>query len=489
MKRITSILLLVLFLFSAFPFYSFADETDGDDTLRLESSDDGAEGSDDAGESKKEDKKDENRVGFEYEFEHTSESLCLVNLDTGITVFTENANERRAVGSLTKIMTYIIAYENIPNIENTKITITQFMIEKTLYFTDVSPNYLLGEEVSALDLLHLLMIPSGNDAAVAFQTYIDTLYPESESGSYFIDLMNKKAKELGCDDTNFSNTLGLDDGGQNYSTASDMVKIALYASKLPYFSEIVNKTYYTIPANEFCYYDRTVYATNYMLTHANDDESFYIYATGMKAGFTDDAGYCVAASATYSGYSYICIALGAPLYDENGYYVRPNGAMADAANMFRWAFTQVSLKIIANEGDLLGDVDVLYSWDVKNLQLVARETIYTLLPDKVSVAALKTVIEVPDSVEAPIKKGEKIGKVSYYYDGQLITTADLIASKSVSRSEVIHTVETGKEIMNSGWFKGILTVVIVLLVLYFVLLWRTNKKKQKMRRIKRRRNL
>ena len=428
------------------------------------------------------------RVGFEYEFEHTTESLCLVNLDTGITIYSENADVKRSIASLTKIMTYIVAYENIPDIETTKITINTQMIEELFYLTTSSPIYFNNEEISVLDLLHLLMIPTGNDAALALQLYIDELYPQSESGSYFVDLMNKKAKELGCYDTHFTNSIGLDDA-EHYSTAADMAKIALHASKLPYFSEIVNKTYYTIKANPYCYYDRTVYATNYMLTHANDDASYYVYATGMKSGSSEAAGHCVAASATYSGYSYVCIALGAPLYDENGYYIYESGAMEDAANMFRWAFTQVSLKIIANEGDLLGDVDVLYSWDVSNLQLVAGETIYTLLPDNVSVSSLKTIIDVPDSVEAPIKKGDKIGKVSFYYDDQLITTADLMASKSVSRSEIIHTVEEGKKIINSAWFKVILTAVIILLAAYFIILWRANKKKKKMRRIKRRRSL
>ncbi|MBE6730481.1 MAG: D-alanyl-D-alanine carboxypeptidase [Ruminococcaceae bacterium] len=457
MKKIISALLALTLLFSAFSINIFATETNNSE------------------------------IGFEYDFEHTSESLSLVNLDTGITIYSENSHVKRPIASLTKIMTYIVAYENIPNAEDTKIFITQQMIDNSYSYAKTSPLYLAGEELSLIDLFHMLMIPTGNDAAIALQTYIDELYPESDSGSYFVDLMNKKAKELGCNDTYFTDTTGLDDVN-SYSTSADVAKMALYASTLPYFTEIVGKTYYTLPVNDICTYKRTVYTTNNMLTHADNDASFYTYATGMKAGSSDRAGFCVAASATYSGYSYVCVALGAPMYDEYGYIIN-NGAKKDAANMFRWGFTQVSLKIIANEGDLLGDVDVLYSWDVSNLQLVARETIYTLLPNNVSVSALRAVTDIPESVEAPIKKGDKIGKVSFYYEDQLIATAELTASKSVSRSEVIHTMETGKEIINSPWFKVIITVVIVLLILYFTLIWHANKKKEKMRRVKRRRNL
>ena len=457
MKKIISALLVLTLLFSAFSINTYATNT-----------------------SKKE-------IGFEYEFDHTTESLSLVNLDTGITIFSENSHVKRPIASLTKIMTYIVAYENIPNPEDTKIQITQEMIDNSFSLAKTNPIYLLGEELSVLDLFHMLMIPTGNDAAIALQTYIDDIYPESDSGSYFVDLMNKKAKELGCNDTYFTDTTGYDDVN-SYSTSADVAKMALHASTLPYFTEIVNKTYYTIPPNDVCTYKRNVYTTNNMLTHADNDASFYTYATGMKAGSSDKAGFCVAASATYSGYTYVCVALGAPMYDEYGYIIN-NGAKKDAANMFRWAFTKVSLKIIANEGDLLGDVDVLYSWDVSNLQLVARETIYTLLPNNVSVSSLKTVTDIPESVEAPIKKGDKIGKVSFYYDDQLIATADLTASKSVSRSEVIHTMETGKEIINSPWFKIILTSVIILLAAYFILIWHANKKKKKMRSVRRRRNL
>ena len=457
MKKIISALLVLTLLFSAFCINAYAADT-----------------------SKKE-------IGFEYEFEHTTESLSLVNLDTGITIYSENSHVKRPIASLTKIMTYIVAYENIPNVEDTKIQITQQMVDNSYEWAKTDPVYIVGEEFSVLDLFHLLMIPTGNDAAVALQTYIDSLYPDSQSGSYFIDLMNLKAKELGCNDTYFTDSTGLDEIN-SYSTSNDVAKFALYASTLPYFTEIVGKTYHVIQPTELCSYKRTVYTTNHMLTHVDNDASFYTYATGMKAGSSEESGFCVAASATYSGYSYLCVALGAPMYDEYN-FIMNNGAMKDAANMFRWAFTKVSLKIIANEGDLLGDVDVLYSWDVSNLQLVARETIYTLLPNNVSVSALRTVTDIPESVEAPIKKGDKIGKVSFYYEDQLIATADLTASKSVSRSEVIHTIETGKQIINSSWFKVIITAVIILLIAYFTLIWRANKKKKKMRSVRRRRNL
>ena len=267
MKKIISALLALTLLFSAFSINIFATETNNSE------------------------------IGFEYDFEHTSESLSLVNLDTGITIYSENSHVKRPIASLTKIMTYIVAYENIPNAEDTKIFITQQMIDNSYSYAKTSPLYLAGEELSLIDLFHMLMIPTGNDAAIALQTYIDELYPESDSGSYFVDLMNKKAKELGCNDTYFTDTTGLDDVN-SYSTSADVAKMALYASTLPYFTEIVGKTYYTLPVNDICTYKRTVYTTNNMLTHADNDASFYTYATGMKAGSSDRAGFCVAASAS-----------------------------------------------------------------------------------------------------------------------------------------------------------------------------------------------
>lgn len=488
--------------------------------------------------------------GFSYEFEHTSESLFMVNLDTGNTVYSMNAHEKRPIASLTKIMTYIIAYENIPDLENTIITVDE-QIQAELEGTGSSlAGVLVGEQLTALQLLYMMMIPSGNDAALTLAHYVDSQLAQSSSGtdsaetsteesgssaetgdsgtgettdsnesqdgstgednsstenanaedssaglsalpestgSAFVDLMNQKARELGCSDTHFMNPHGLYDPN-HYSTASDMAKIAMYATTLPYFTEITSSTEYTLPPTNMCDEPRTVYTTNMMLTQV-DERYYYTYATGIKTGSLNESGYCIAASAQYKGYSYIVVALGSPYIDENGEETNYHGEMVDAGNLFRWAFTQLEMKTIAAKGDLLGDVSLSYAWDKDTLQVVAADNVAALLPSDVSVSSIIVTTDLPQKVQAPVKKGDKLGTANFSYAGEVVATVDLVASESVERSQIVQTVETSQEVVTSPWFLVIAGAIAIVLFFYIVIIIIYHNKKKKMRRVKRRRNL
>lgn len=496
--------------------------------------------------------------GFSYEFEHTSESLYMVNLDTGNTVYSMNAHEKRPIASLTKIMTYIIAYENIPDLENTIITVDE-QIQAELEGTGSSlAGVLVGEQLTALQLLYMMMIPSGNDAALTLAHYVDSQLSQSSSGtestgtsensstetsaeesnnsseagnsgtgedsaptgnqdantgednsstetanaedssaglsalpestgSPFVDLMNKKARELGCSDTHFMNPHGLHDPN-HYSTAGDMAKIAMYATTLPYFTEITSSTEYTLPPTNMCDEPRTVYTTNMMLTQV-DERYHYTYATGIKTGSLNESGYCIAASAQYKGYSYIVVALGSPYIDENGEETDYHGEMVDAGNLFRWAFTQLEMKTVAAKGDLLGDVALSYAWDKDTLQVVAADNVAALLPTDVSVSSIIVTTDLPQKVQAPVKKGDKLGVANFSYAGEIVATVDLVASESVERSQIVQTVETSQEVVTSPWFLVIAGAIAIVLFFYIVIIIIYHNKKKKMRRVKRRRNL
>ena len=171
---------------------------------------------------------------FEIDFEPISKSLYLENLDTDTVVYTKAADEKRYPASTTKIMTYIITAEHVSDIQHTNVTIKS----STLHMLDGTGSSMAGlkakETLSVYQLLHCLMIPSGNDAALVLADFIG----EGDINK-FVDMMNEKAKELGCENTHFANPHGLHDE-KHYTTARDMAKIAKYAMKLPYFMEICN---------------------------------------------------------------------------------------------------------------------------------------------------------------------------------------------------------------------------------------------------------
>ncbi len=522
--------------------------------------------------------------GFSYEFEKNSQSIYMYSLDNGECVYSYDADTQRPIASLTKIMTFIVVSECIEDLENTIVTVDQ-VVEDELEGTGSSlAGINVGEELSFLQLLNLMMVPSGNDAALAMAVYIDQHQDEisqylankstisaaeqaaseansddeesseyiegdakdipdpvavndytdsasesseessstaenetstessaetsessssdssstassssssgvSASSQYFVSLMNEKARELGCMDTHFVNPHGLNDSN-HYSTARDLAKMVSYATTLPYFSSIVSQTSYTLPATNIVDEERTVVSTNKMLSQSEDNsEYYYMYANGVKTGSHNEAGYCIAASATYEGYTYVCICLGSPMIDSNGETIDYHGEMVDAATLFRWAFLNLSMKNVAEAGDLLADVNLEFAWNQDKLQLVAAENVSAILPSDVSTSSILTEVDIPDKVQAPIKKGEVIGTATFTYAGDKIATVNLVAAESVERSKVIQTIETTAGVFASPLVLVVVGLVIVTVAIYVVIAVMFHRRKKRMKKIKRYRNL
>ena len=181
-------------------------------------------------------------AAYEPDFEPVSQGVILVNLDTEAVVYEKNADLRLEPASTTKIMTYIIAAEHISDLEGTMITAKKEVLDR-LDGTGSSTMGLQDDEtLSAMDLLHGLMIRSGNDASLVLADYVC-----NGDINQFVEMMNQKAQELGCQDTHFTNPHGLHDEN-HYTTARDLYLITKYAMTLPNFMEISSKVSYVLPA-------------------------------------------------------------------------------------------------------------------------------------------------------------------------------------------------------------------------------------------------
>lgn len=245
-------------------------------------------------------------ISYSNDVKTLSDSILLVNMDTGQVVFEKDPDSKRYPASTTKIMTYIIAVENIDDLENTRIPIKQEVLD-TLDGTGSSLANLeshVGGTMSAIDLLYSMMVPSGNDASVVIADYIG-----GGNIDKFVDLMNKKAEELGCENTHFENPDGLHHDN-HYTTARDLYKIATYALTLPKFEQITNTTTYYCEGDDY-----PLVTTNYMIDQNRGGEYYYMYANGIKTGTTNEAGRCLVTTATADGYSYIAVLLHAPYYE------------------------------------------------------------------------------------------------------------------------------------------------------------------------------
>lgn len=394
-------------------------------------------------------------LSFECNVEQYSDSLYMVNLDTGMEVFSKEADTKRYPASLTKIMTYIIAAEYFDDFD-TQITIKQSCIDAVINdgMSCTGVDWYIGEQLSVTDLLYAMMLPVGHDAAMVLADYIC-----GGDIHAFVDKMNAKAAELGCTGTHFTNPFGTHDD-DHYTTARDLYTMTKYAMGLPMFSKICGTSTYYVREDD----DIPFITTNWLIDPGRGGDYYYVYATGVKNGTTDQAGRCLVASAVYEGYSYICVCLHAP-YDEDK-EIYDQFCMTEAANMFRWAFLNLSFVTPVTKDTPVCEQKVDHAWDTEGILLVPESDFNVILPDDYTDGDIKIVPDNTDSVSAPINKGDIVTTATVYYKGEPFTTINLVANQSVGVSPILYTTDAIRGVLTSPWFLLAVGLVVILFIIY-----------------------
>lgn len=397
-----------------------------------------------------------------------STNVYVENLLTGTVVYSKKPDEQVPPASLTKIMTYIVVAENIPDLENTYITVTAEALEALDPESSVMglTGY-IGSQFSVLDLLYGLMLPSGNDAALVLADYVG-----DGSVDNFVDMMNRKAGQLGCSSTHFVNPHGLYDS-KHYSTALDLSVMVKYAMDKPYFREISGTAKYQVEGMS-----EPLETTNYMIDPLRP-EYYYEYATGVKTGYTDEAGKCLISTAKNGDYEYLCIALGSPYsYAENINY-----AMIDSKALYEWMFSNITYSTILSKTDVVDSLAVEFVWGSEFADIVPENDVVALLPNDYDQSLISTKVELPDYVRAPVELNEVIGTVSVYYDEELIGTTNLISNEAFERDQSNYLMHRmiGFVVNNIIW----LTIVFAAVVA-FVIISINNRRQRKKRQARRR---
>ena len=398
-----------------------------------------------------------------------SDTVLLVNLDTGVTVYSKEADTKRYPASLTKIMTYVVVAENVKDFD-TKIKITEESL-KPLQGTGSSlsaVSYNIGKKLTVKELLECLMISSGNDAALVLADYVG-----GDAGvEGFVKMMNDKAKELGCENTHFVNPHGLHDSN-HYTTARDMYKITSYALMLPDFSTITNTTSYEVGGEYYA-------TTNHLLDSFSD--YYYMYARGIKTGTTDEAGRCLITQAVADGYSYLAVLMHAPYNEAEGIDEYYN--MEDAAELFRWAFRNITLKEVVSRETPVCEEKINLSWDKSSIQLSPEEDFNVLLPNNVEDKDISIKTDAPDYIDAPVKEGDYVGKASVYYKDEKVATFNLVADETVERSTLLYILDLLKNVFTSIYFIGAAIIVVILFAVYLFVIVKHNKDNPKRKVVK-----
>lgn len=397
-----------------------------------------------------------------------SEAYLLVNIDTGATVFSQNADKQLKCASLVKTATALVVVENCEDLD-AMVTVTESAISPLKGLYSSSADLEAGEQMSVRNLLYCMMLENANDASNVLAEYI------GGSIENFIKMMNDRAKELGCNNTNFTNAHGLDEEGE-YTTANDMYLITKKALEYSVLADMAAVVDYVVPATNMSE-EREL--NNWFDMIENGTRYYYSYAKGFKCGMTDEAKRCASVVGTKDAYSYIGIILGCPseCIDNCGY--PDNTALYEARRMLRWAFSNLRMTTVAEPTDVMTSVPVALSADADHIRLVPEKQIQALLLSSVDEASLEYIYETQENIMAPVEKGQVLGSVKIKYADSVIADVNLVAGDSVKRSGMMFMGYLAKKIFLSPIFIIIAVVVILGVLLYMAVIYNNYKKKQK----------
>ena len=350
------------------------------------------------------------------------DSAILIDAKTGEVLFEKNANQKAYPASTTKILTAYIALSQGYSM-NEQIIPSRNAVMSVPKGSSIA--YFSENEILTLEqVLYGLLLPSGNDAANILAEHI------SGSTSAFADLMNTTAKELGATNSNFVNANGLHNDN-HYTTASDLAKIAYATMKIEKFREIVSQTKYDMPPTNISKTSRTFLNTNKLLLSGG--EYFYPYATGIKTGYTNQAGNCLVASASKDGLDLITVVLGGRIIPVN-----KSTVCLDTISLFNYGFENYHNEQLLAQNKIVTSCTPKKSGK-KSLNLAASESLNVTVKNG-DTPAFDSVITLNDKIVAPIIKGDVLGTISYTMNGEPIGIVNLVAQNDIKKEHFIFVI-------------------------------------------------
>jgi D-alanyl-D-alanine carboxypeptidase (penicillin-binding protein 5/6) len=337
--------------------------------------------------------------------------------DTGKVFYEKNAHEKMYPASTTKILTALLVLENCSLTEKAKVSQNALDRVPAGYS---SARLRAGEEFDIETLLSALLIPSANEAANVLAEHV------GGSIETFVDMCNKRAKELGCEILHFVNPNGIHDDN-HYCSAYDLYLIAKECRRYEAFNRIVASKSFTVPATDvYPRADRVFNNTDEMLLPGR---YFCSYCTGIKTGHTKPAGECFVGSAYSEDTQIISVVLGGSEYNSRGL----NDRFDTTKQIYEFIYGNYSNRRILSAGDVFCSIEVgKAEKETASLDLIADRDIYSFIPDTVSPEDIKTSAAIRDGITAPLDKGTVLGTLTVSADG-LVYKAYLVASHDVEK--------------------------------------------------------
>lgn len=334
-------------------------------------------------------------------------SAILIERDTGQILYEKNSNEELPPASMTKIMTMLLIMEAI---DQGKLKWDE-SVRTSEYAASMGGSQIFlepGEEMTVKQMLQGIAIGSGNDASVAMAEKI------AGSEEAFVDMMNNKVKELGLKNTIFKNTTGLPGSG-HYSSAHDM---AIMAKELLKYEDITKFT------GTYEAYLRENTDKKFWLVNTNKLVRFYPGVDGLKTGFTAEAKYCLTATAQKDGMRVIAVVFGAPTSKERN---------AQVTKMLNYAFAQYQTHPMFKRNQVIGNAHVNKGKD-KKVEAVTSEPLSLLTKKGEKTEDVTRKVKLDKNLNAPIKKGDKVGTIQLVKESKVILESELVAKNDVKEA-------------------------------------------------------
>lgn len=366
----------------------------------------------------------------EEDFAPNGKSAILVDNLSGKVLYEKNADEKLAPASMTKLASMLMVMEAIDN-GNLKFEDKVTISEEAANMGGSQVFLQAGEVYTVYDLLKSVAIASGNDAVVALAEKIGG----SQSG--FVDMLNKRLKEIGATNTNFVNAHGLDAEG-HYSTARDMSIIARELLKHPKILEFTSIYEEYLEKND---------GSRIWLVNTNKLVRFYDGVDGLKTGFTKTAGYCLTATASKNNFRLISVVMGEDTSENRS---------SDTVKMLNYGFNTFKINIIKTKGESLGKVRVERGKQ-DNANIVLLNDATEILKNTDPVTEYKFNLKV-NKIKAPVKVGDIVGTAEIIdSEGNIVDEVDVTVEKDIKKANILDymlrnlkTIGFGKSILKQN---------------------------------------
>ena len=333
-----------------------------------------------------------------------SDNVVLYNINDEKIIYSKNSDEQIKIASLTKIMTTIVALENIENIqEKIQMPAEAYKNLDGYVLSGIKPNDIITYE----DLIYGIMLPSGADCANAVALKI------SGNIDNFVELMNKKADDLNLKNTHFSNPIGMDEN--NYSTVNDIAILLKYALQNEEFYKIFTTKKYTTTTN--------ITLESTLIEKSKPYNIDVTQILGSKTGFTDEAGNCLASIAKINNVKYLLVT--AHANTNNSYHI------LDAVNIYDYYSKNYSYKKIINYDQEIEKIkidDLLK----KEYIIKSENDVYLYLNNNVEIDNLTYEYEGIKEITKENKKGDKLGVIKVNYNNDTIYTEDVLLNENIT---------------------------------------------------------